>query len=144
MNENRNQYNHWQTKWVKELFKVLRLEEILVKTQILNGPLYTKTDKLFVCLFVFWCVGWVEEYVVTKQTHISYHIRYNMYVCLDTNLRNKGLISWGRDTKVAPPITIPRPLVKSSIRDLSPKIFGVMFQDALRRPLRETQCALIL
>ena len=44
-----------------------------------------------------------------------------------TNLWDKGLISAGRSAKTTPLLTIPRHIFKSSTRDLSLPIFGIMF-----------------
>ena len=44
-----------------------------------------------------------------------------------TNLWYEGLISAGRSAKTTPLLTIPRNIFKSSARDLSLPIFGIMF-----------------
>ena len=44
-----------------------------------------------------------------------------------TNLWYEGLISAGRSAKTTPLLTIPRHIFKSSTRDLSLPIFGIMF-----------------
>ena len=48
--------------------------------------------------------------------------------CVRTNLWNKGLISVDRRTKPTLVLTIPRSVVKSSTKDLSFPIFGIVFQ----------------
>ena len=53
-----------------------------------------------------------------------------------TNHRNKSLISADRRTKPTLMLTIPRSLFKSSTRDLSCPIFGIMIQHTQLRPLR--------
>ena len=51
--------------------------------------------------------------------------------CFRTYLRNKGLISAGRRTKPTPMLTIPRFLFKSSTKDKSLPIFGIVIQHSL-------------
>ena len=54
-------------------------------------------------------------------------------LCSVTNLRNKGLISADRRTKPTLMLTIPRFLFKSSTKDLSLPIFGIVIPQAGRR-----------
>jgi hypothetical protein len=51
-----------------------------------------------------------------------------------TNLWNKGLISADRRTKPTLMLTIPRSLFKSSTKDLSAPIFGIMIQHTHQAP----------
>jgi hypothetical protein len=51
-----------------------------------------------------------------------------------TNLRNEGLISADRRTKPTLMLTIPRSLFKSSTKDLSFPIFGIVIQRTHQHP----------
>ena len=66
------------------------------------------------CACVCWC-RWVVCCWVGGEMSIR------------TNLWDKGLISAGRSAKTTPLLTIPRHIFKSSTRDLSLPIFGMMF-----------------
>ena len=51
----------------------------------------------------------------------------------NTNLENKGLTSAARDNKITRLLTIPRPLFKSSAKDLSSAIFEIVIQELPQR-----------
>ena len=61
-----------------------------------------------------------------------------------TNLQNEGLISADRRTKPTLMLTIPRSIFKSSTRDLSCPIFGIMIQRTHDTSLRHAACVAIL
>lgn len=58
-----------------------------------------------------------------KHSHPPWGLAKKEDFVLKTNLKNKGLISIDRSNKATLQFTIPRSIIKSSARDLSPLIF---------------------
>ena len=87
---------------------------------------------ILVVVFILWGWGWwdgetANGKAVGNQTKVCF--QHTIHIASHTNRRNKGWTSADRSTKATLMLTVPRPLVKSSTKDLTRPTFVI----AIRR-----------
>ena len=87
---------------------------------------------ILVVVFLLWGWGWwdgetANGKAVGNQTKVCF--QHTIHIASHTNRRNKGWTSADRSTKATLMLTVPRPLVKSSTKDLTRPTFVI----AIRR-----------